>query len=326
MLSLSLAGVLGLASAIPAHAETKPVSVDVDEARARFQRGVDLFHEGSFDAALAEFEKAYELAPNYRLLYNLAQVQNERHDYVAALRFFEKYLAQGDAEIPPDRKEQVQRDVAALKTRVAVLAVTSNVDGGELVVDGASIGVLPTADPVLVSAGVRRLELRKQGFVPASRTVTVAGGEVMNVDFRLDPVGAEPRVASSAPAGGVSQPDASRAEKPEEHGRLPFWVTLGSTVVLTGGAVSFGVLTHRADQNLTRELGKFPANQDAIDHARSDLRRDALITDLFTASAIVSGGAFLYFALSGPGGASESHDTALRVAPTLGGATAFGRF
>src|SRR5262245_55283292 len=70
-----------------------------DEARERFGRGVQLFHEGSLEAALAEFQKAHQLAPNYRLHYNIAQVQYELHNFVEALRSFWKYLAQGGSEI-----------------------------------------------------------------------------------------------------------------------------------------------------------------------------------------------------------------------------------
>src|SRR5512145_1254691 len=47
----------------------------VEEASQRFQRAVKLYRERSFDAALAEFNRAYELSPDYRVLYNLGQVQ-----------------------------------------------------------------------------------------------------------------------------------------------------------------------------------------------------------------------------------------------------------
>jgi hypothetical protein len=42
-------------------------------------------------------------------------VQNERHDYVAALQLFEKYLQQGGTEISAERREQVGREITALK-------------------------------------------------------------------------------------------------------------------------------------------------------------------------------------------------------------------
>ena len=50
---------------------------------------------------LAEFMRAYELLPNYRVLYNIGQVQLERHDYVAALHAFDDYLEQGARDVHP---------------------------------------------------------------------------------------------------------------------------------------------------------------------------------------------------------------------------------
>ena len=38
------------------------------EAGARFDRGVQLYRERSFEAALAEFLRAYEVAPNFAVL------------------------------------------------------------------------------------------------------------------------------------------------------------------------------------------------------------------------------------------------------------------
>src|SRR5690349_17758223 len=87
----------------PAPATAAP---PVDEARSRFQKGVQLFHEGGYEAALAEFRKAYQLAPSYRLLYNIAQVHYELHDYVSALKSFRQYVVEGGTEIPADRREQ----------------------------------------------------------------------------------------------------------------------------------------------------------------------------------------------------------------------------
>ena len=47
---------------------------DVEEARRRFDRGVKLYSEGDFTLAVIEFERAYELVANYRVLYNIGHV------------------------------------------------------------------------------------------------------------------------------------------------------------------------------------------------------------------------------------------------------------
>ncbi|HEX4339814.1 MAG TPA: PEGA domain-containing protein [Polyangiaceae bacterium] len=320
----------------PAMAQTKapapaPAEAggDVSEARQRFQRGVELYKEGSFDAALAEFNKAYELAPNYRVLYNLAQVQTERHDYVDALHDFEKYLQQGGTEIAADRRDQVTRELTALKGRVAQLTIQADVDGAELVVDGVSAGTLPLAEPVLVSAGVRQLQVKKPGYETSTRTETIAGGDNPHFDFKLQPtaaVAASTTVATSPPvfphAGDTEPtPDTQHAST-----NVPFWITLGSTAVLAGGAITFGVLANSADQKLDRQLGAFPGNPQGIADARSSLKRDALVSDILTGAAVVSGGFCVYFAVAGAHRSSETAQRTVQVAAAGPGVRVLGTF
>jgi hypothetical protein len=317
-------------AAAPAVAQTKPAAAgDVDEARQRFQRGVELYKEGSFDAALAEFNKAYELAPNYRVLFNMAQVQTERHDYVAALKDFEKYLEQGGAEITAERREQVNKEIAALKGRVAELTITADVVGAELLVDGVSVGTLPLSEPVRVSVGVRQLQVKKPGYETSTRTETIAGGENSHFDFQLQaiPVStATPTVVTTPPV--FSQTKDSETVASDEHSsNVPFWVTLTSTTLLTGGAVTFAVLTRSANQRLDHQLGAFPGNQSGIDDARSTLKRDALVTDILTGAAVVSGGLCIYFAIKGSHGKStETAQKTLQVGAAGPGVRVLGTF
>jgi hypothetical protein len=290
---------------------------EVDEARTRFQRGVDLYKEGSFDAALAEFTKAYELSPNYRVLYNIAQVQSERHDYVAAVNLFEKYLREGGAEIAVDRRDQVTREITALKGKVSQLTVSADAEGAELLVDGVSAGTLPLNEPLLVNAGVRQLQVRKTGYETSTRSETIAGGDTVHLDFKLKAAPTAPILApapTTLPASSTENADIM-SEPEHAPSRVPFWITLTSTALLTGGAVTFGVLTNNANQNLDHELGRFPSDSGSISNARSTLKRDALLTDIFTGAAVVSGGFCLYFALTT--GSRHTSEKSMAVVKTL---------
>ena len=80
-LSLSLS-LIALAS--PALAQN-----NMEEGRKHFQAGVQFYKENDFRAALIEFKRAYELAPNFKVLYNLGQTSLELQDYASALRSFE---------------------------------------------------------------------------------------------------------------------------------------------------------------------------------------------------------------------------------------------
>src|SRR5258708_11228603 len=76
-----------------------PSQQDIDEARKHYDKGLQLFNEEAYEAALAEFERAYQLAPTYKILYNTGKIYRARNDFVSALRDFERYLAEGKNEI-----------------------------------------------------------------------------------------------------------------------------------------------------------------------------------------------------------------------------------
>ncbi len=94
--ALLLASLLAAATAgSPATAAAPPSGDAVSAARDHFQRGVELFREGDFAAALVEFRRTDELAPTYKLSYNIGQACFELRDYACALSAFRRYLKGG---------------------------------------------------------------------------------------------------------------------------------------------------------------------------------------------------------------------------------------
>lgn len=130
-------------------------------ARTRFRRGVRLYSEGSFEAALAEFNKAYQLSFNYRLLYNIAQTQFDLHDYVGTQRSLEHYMSKGGGEITEERRAQVAEPNRKLEERIGQVVVTCSLDGAEIRIDDArskmtsyTLATDILAATTLLSAGV----------------------------------------------------------------------------------------------------------------------------------------------------------------------------
>lgn len=268
------------------------------EARERFQRGVTLYREGSFDAALAEFQRAYDIEPNYRVLFNLAQVQVERHDAVAALALFDRYLRQGGNEIDPDRRALVEKDEQALRARVAELTVESNPAGAQLSIDNVEAGTLPLAAPVLVNSGVHQITLTKAGYQNASRNLTIAGAQPLRVQLTLQPLdGRRDDARSGTRPLGEAHGDAPGASG--SHGlSTAFWVSAVVTGALAAGAVTFAVVTEKSNRDLDTELNRFPESPSAVSSARTRLKTDAALTDVFSGAAVVGLATTLYFAFT----------------------------
>src|ERR1700734_914502 len=115
-----------------AAASATPTSAQAgEEASTRFKRGLQLFDEGDYALAVVEFERAYQLAPNYRALYNIGLVNVQLARYADATRTFEQYLHDGGAEIAPSRKAEVAKALAELKLRTATVATAPNAPAPE---------------------------------------------------------------------------------------------------------------------------------------------------------------------------------------------------
>jgi len=326
MLSLQLPT---LAAETPA--EAAPDS-SIEKARASFQQGVQLFNEGSFEAAVAEFRKAYRLAPSYRILYNVAQAYYEIHDYVNSLKTFKQYISDGGSDISASRRAEVEALKQKLEGRIAYLDIRTTVDGADIRVDDVSVGISPLPFPVPVNAGPRRISASKAGYTIATRSLTVAGAERLRVN--LNP----PELLPHAPDPTSSVvPRNQPAKNAPPNGRglrtltVVSWVAAGSCAVATG---VFAVLTMAAKKDFDQQLDTFPNTKGSIDSARSRMSSYAALTDGFGAATLaailVAGGLSLYSELTEPD-KSEAHArstarTSVALLPTLGGMVLSGRW
>ena len=289
-----------LATASPARAAdpsspaaSDPSEADKQRASDHFRRGVDLYRDGDYRAALVEFERAYDIAPNYRVLFNLGQASFELKDYPSALQAFEGYLTQGGDEIDAERRAVVEGELAKLKNYVARLELTVNVADAEVAVDDIVVGHTPLAEPLVVGVGRRKLTISKPGHTPLQRYVDVAGGETKPLELALAPI-AGPAAAPPPPAQPATPPDKPAGESDY----TGFWISLAVTGVLASGATAMGILALGANSDYEAELDTYPTSADAISSARDDVKLFATLTDVFAALAIGSAGVTIALAIT----------------------------
>jgi hypothetical protein len=304
-ISLSLSQTLYVTAA---HAQAKDPSKDErNEAQERYRRALELFNDGSYDAALLELRRAYELAPSYRILYNIALVNVQLNDYASALGFFERYLTEGGTEIPTARVEEVRKEISRLQTRVASVTIVADVTGAEVSVDDLPVGKTPLDKPVRVNAGRRRVSVAFEGKAPQNRVVEMAGGDKIELKFKLS----EPeRAVAPTP---IAPPVAPPPRKPPPERKVP-WIAWGVTGVLGAAAATTGVLAllaHGEQNDAKAEQNVDPNKLDYVDNKVSNF---ALATDILLGATIVAGGVSLYLTLSAPHGDS-SGETAIIIQP-----------
>jgi tetratricopeptide (TPR) repeat protein len=188
-------------SAGSAHADSS------DEAGRHFEAGVQAFEEQRLGDAAGEFERAYELKPNWQVLYNLGSVYAALGRPVEAADAFERYLEQGVGSIAEDRKREVEAELARQRAKTGQLEITVNEPGAEVRVDTRVVGRSPLSLPVRVSSGSHVVDLLLDGRKPERREIVVSSQEHARVDVTLVPIVArrpsQPSPAVSPPAAPV---------------------------------------------------------------------------------------------------------------------------
>jgi tetratricopeptide (TPR) repeat protein len=103
---------LALLGAAEATAQSTPSAAQLAEARERFERGLTAYRMGELKQALADFTRAYELAPSRELEFNLARVYERLGDAEPAIRHYRSYLA--GAELDPRERQRIDARIAEL--------------------------------------------------------------------------------------------------------------------------------------------------------------------------------------------------------------------
>ena len=185
----------------------------------------------------------------------------------------EVWTSQGGAEVPPERRTEVQSLLKDIGPRIGHIMVKSNVAGAVVSVDDVQIGTTPLAQPVDVNPGMRKVSVSKPGYIPATQAITVAGSETDNVDLAMQPTVTIKK--------GVSP--------------WPF-VLWGTTAALAVGAGITGFLAIKNSDDLNTLDGQTPpAGTDAATYAkeleskRNDMRTFSIAADALTIGAVVVG-------------------------------------
>jgi tetratricopeptide (TPR) repeat protein len=304
--ALIVSGLLLLGGAgASAQAEASAPSDEVDRARGHFKRGVELYRDGDAGAALMEFKRAFEAAPNYRLLYNLGQVSQELREYPAAREYFERYLAEGGAEIDAARKQEVDSALVKIGGRIGSLELTTNLGGVELHVDDAVVGRSPLAAPVEVSAGSHRVSAHAEGRAPVARMVDVAGGETVPVHLEV-PVQAK----ASAVAAKLARP--SRTSEAGGSSAV-IWLASGTGAL----AVATGVVAYLAGRNSADYQAAIERKTSVteLDDLSDRAKGKALVADILLGATLAAATVTIVVALTSDDDEPDREGLSLRLGP-----------
>jgi tetratricopeptide (TPR) repeat protein len=310
---------IGLLVTVPASADapaaagaSAPAAAPEDvtlQAREHFGQATKLYKDGDFDAALVQFERAYQLKPNYKVLYNIGQTYFQLREYVEARDSMKRYVKEGGERIDPERLTAVNKDLADLERRLAKVTLTVNVAGATVLVDGKKVGVTPLTEPIVVSEGQRAISVEAPNRGVLQRQIRVAGGDQQALTLTFE----APRtvIVKTVPQEARTGPGAA------------FWATAIGAVALGAGAGVTGYFAFQAQDDNRRQRKEFGVTPSQLDDSNKRAKTLALTTDILSGAALVCAGVATVILVTSP---SHSRSASLGLNVGLGSAVLSGRF
>ncbi|MCR9159218.1 MAG: PEGA domain-containing protein [Nannocystaceae bacterium] len=272
----------------PAHGSSGPPAdppgEQTEAAKHLFEQGAQLYADGDLPGARFAFERAFERSGNYKILYNLAVVELELHDYAAAKGTFERYLREGGEELDAKRRAEVDAELEGLAARVGEVRLTIQPANATMTLDGEPYAPSGEDDRLQLNLGEHTVEVRAPGHEPKEARFEVEGGALTELSIVLEQRVPPP---STVPAPRADPAPALGART--RRLRIGTWVSLGTAGVAGAAAVVAGILSLRAEDDIGTEFEDVPADRDAVDAARRRTRSLAITTDVLIGVGAVAG-------------------------------------
>ncbi len=292
-----------LSTSTVAHAQVPPRNQKqkLEEALPHFQKGVELYDENDFSGALIEFKRAYDIAQDYHVLFNIAQTAYQVQNYAAALDAFQRYLDGAGSGIDRKRKSYVEGEIAKLKGRVAQVRVTVNVANADVLVDDEKVGTSPLDKPLVVSQGKRKITANVSGKPPVTKTIEIAGGDSTSVVLEVE---------SEAPPPPPPPPPLAV----ETRRRIPWWswgVTGGLAVVWGATGVTALVFSSQAQS----KIATYGVTKNDITSAQDSARTFALVSDIALGCTVAMAGVATVLTILAKPEPVEKHEAKIIATP-----------
>ena len=192
--------------AVPSSSSAKPPKPKAKtEAAMRYDRGVSLYKEGNYPAALAEFRAAQKAQPGFEVLFNIGLCERRLFKYGDAVRTFNAYLEQGGDKVPKERRDAVAQELEQISSLTAEVTITVEGAPARLFVDGEPQGSTPLSAPLLVGPGKHTFKAERDGGETDEVTLELVSATKKTVKLEPKKASAKPGtlVVDSSPSGAI---------------------------------------------------------------------------------------------------------------------------
>ncbi len=235
-------------TAQPTAATAQDASEREREAQVRYQLGTVHYGAGRFAAAAEEFERAHALSGRDALLYNAYLAWREAGDTFHAAAALRRFLA-GTADLEPERRQHLERRLAALDAAVAAGAAPAAEPEREPLADAsAPASIEPEALPIAPLAPMASTEGEGLSVVPGIVAISLGAGALIAAGISglvaLDIAAAHDSTCSGGSSGTrcpVGYDQGPVVERFELHRDVAWGLFGGGLAVLASGAILLAI-------------------------------------------------------------------------------------
>lgn len=154
-----------------------PALAQVDEYKQRMDKGVKLFQDKNYVAAIVEFEAAYKVRPKASPLINISLCHKGLFNYPKAIAALEQALAKHSDTMDPADIKAAKSAIAEMRDLLAYVTIKVDPPTATVTVDDEELPPGALASPVPLGPGPHRIAARAEGYTRAEQSVSVASGE-----------------------------------------------------------------------------------------------------------------------------------------------------
>jgi hypothetical protein len=284
--------------------DKKAAAADIEAAKKHMAAGVGFMQDpdgARYEEAYAEFQKAYELSGSLNALQNLAICSQNLELDGEAIGYYEKFLEGKGSAIDSATRDQVERDLSALKAAVSWVTLTTDKAGAKITdtrfpkrgspvnneykgsIQGTKVGIHP---------GKHKFVATLSGSKDQVWEVDIANGSELSHQFSFEKPG------GPVTAEGFTDKDLGTGEEPKpdegDEGGLPVYpfVVGGITVAAAVPWVIFMVMSSGSKSDYDDTKTKYEqgqASQTELDDAKSSLNTNNLLADVFLGVTAAAG-------------------------------------
>jgi len=137
--------------------------------------------------AARSYDAANKVQPSAEALEGLANAQYNGGQLGEAHASYTEWLAKYGPKAPPAKKKTAETRLKELTDKTGTVGLTVSETGAAVIVDDKPAGTTPLASPLRLAAGIHKVRVTKDGFLPFEGNPNVTAGGATTLQVNLSP-------------------------------------------------------------------------------------------------------------------------------------------